>query len=1018
MQTALDKMERLRLQGEINEGSNNALKSDMKILQERNDELRASIEENIQEELALLQSAILEAERRMDRMKEENNFLKEKSIAAEAFSRGERPQYEIDNIFLVNRIKSYEEELQKVNKEMHTRLLAENENEILLKKKDSLIKVLTENLNALKEEISRGLNINVEANSNKDIEFLIGQLMAENKRLVEDVDSKGNMIEEFRHAFKNVAAEWDHRISFETDDSLKETTSKKLNFDAVLSGIKKSLKTSHFDLADKVAALHKELKEMKEENRALKKKPDSSTRDSRWKIRFEKLNEENERLRELISSTNIDEVKSVLSRENDRLSNENILLRTALNEDRKELVDSNLRKRDKIKLLEQELKEVKKRLRSNLKHRTSNEDLTFSRDNLLNNSKERILNQSKEKNEHNFALGEPSGLPPKSKRKGMKNRSLEASSNEKAAFAEMIQQNEIIRKLQEENERLRMNTTTNKEDKKEIEVLKSEREKMKLIIRSNETIEDEVNELKNELKEKSKELAKSNEKISDFEEEVRFLKTNNEGLTPARSPNAKRFAFNKAECEALMIENSALKSDLDKALKDIEKLIEIVDRRKSNLEHPLNAKKSVSCNDITILDQEKKKGKKSYRNSQQSLDDSMTEIVNLQRELNASEISRNEAYDEIAKLKAILQNLRHEKDRGENAEARVLELKKIIEDLNNTLEEAMREKRKMASQSLQDKINFEEKIDSMIRKMDSMIEDINKLKDEKSALEEDYANVVKKLENVKQNEDGDWFQSDLNKRFSLLSPDEFRGSISDRKHVRDHGRLIRKLQVENQTLRAKMLNLEEEGVETVKIIADMERGHGHLTGTLRTHLVLQKASTAKLLDGSIEQYASDFENFKRKFKALETKYDRDKKSSRRRDHAWDLFTNASASITNIHNILNEGFFKFEEDLEKDLDEEFVNKDYKSRLWIMRRQLSDVEKRHRELQLRAEELNLRLHAKTAEYEVTQEELEDTTRDLESRETLMQKLKKDSIRLSKENQSLSKIIKLLQGKLFTY
>ncbi|XP_012564364.2 centromere protein F [Hydra vulgaris] len=998
MQAALDRMERFRLQEEIIEDSNNALKSDMKILQERNDELRASIEENIQEELALLQSAILEAERRMDRMKEENNTLKEKTIAAEASSKGGKSQFDIDNVVLVNRLKRYEEELQKVNEELHAKILAENENEILLNKKDSQIRVLTDSLNVLKEDILKGSK--TESKSSSDIEFLIAQLMTENKRLVEELNNKDMIIDDFRNAFVNVAAEWDQRVTFETNDSFKENIRKEFNFDTALTGIKESLKKSHYELVDKVAALHKELKEMKEENRTLKKQKEFSTKESRLIVRFEKLNEENSKLRNLIGCQNVDEVKSALCQENDRLFNENSLLRTALNEDRKELVDSNLRKRDKIKLLEQELKDTRKVLKLNLKQ--TNEDLNFSRDIYLNNSSERILNQSKEsKLEQNAIVKEPSGLPPKSKKRSAKQSSSQTSSNEKAAFAEMIQQNEIIRKLQEDNERLRMNATTNKEDKKEIEVLKSEREKLKLVIRSNEAFEEEVNELKNLLKEKNRELLRSKEIISGYEKEITFLRDYNEGLTPTASPDGKRSSFKKTEKETLLLENAALKSDLDKALKDIEKLIEIVDRRKLSLSNPLN-KKSVSCNDITILDHESKNIQKN-KNFNYSLDNSMTEINSLKQELIESETSRNKAYDEIGKLKATLQSFRNEKDKRDFVEDERKQ-KQIIEELKNSLEEAMREKRKIISQNLQDKITLEEKINSMVK-------EINKLKEEKLILEAD--NNIKRVEYTEKNDDGnDWFQSDLKKRFSLLSPDDQRGNLSDRKHARDHGRLIRKLQVENQTLRAKMLTLEEEGVETIKIIADMERGHGHLTGTLRTHLVLQKASTAKLLESSIEQYAADFENFKRKFKSLETKYDRDKKSSKRRDHAWDFFTNASASITNIHNILNEGFFKFEEDLEKDLDEDFVNKDYKSRLWIMRRQLSDVEKRHRELQLRAEELNIRLHAKTAEYEVTQEELEDTTRDLESRDSILHRLKKDALRLSKENQSLSRVIKILQ------
>merc|ERR1712226_1666605 len=230
---------------------------------------------------------------------------------------------------------------------------------------------------------------------------------------------------------------------------------------------------------------------------------------------------------------------------------------------------------------------------------------------------------------------------------------------------------------------------------------------------------------------------------------------------------------------------------------------------------------------------------------------------------------------------------------------------------------------------------------------------------------------------------------------------------------RDHARIIRKLQVENQTLRTQMLNLEDEAVETTKIIADMERGHGHLTGTLRVHLILQKATSEKVLESSLQHYSTDYEILENKFKMMEKKYDKEKKYSKRRDAAWELFTNASGTISNIQTILTDGLAKVENDLDDALSpEEFDNKDYRSRLWILKRQLSDVENRHRELQLKAEELNLRLNAKTTEFEVTQDELEDTTRDLESRESSIERLTREMARLLKENKKLTDILHKLK------
>ena len=78
-------------------------------------------------------------------------------------------------------------------------------------------------------------------------------------------------------------------------------------------------------------------------------------------------------------------------------------------------------------------------------------------------------------------------------------------------------------------------------------------------------------------------------------------------------------------------------------------------------------------------------------------------------------------------------------------------------------------------------------------------------------------------------------------------------------------------------LSSQLLNLEDESVETTKIIADMERGHGHLTGTLRVHLILQKATSEKVLESSLQQYSTDYEILENKFKMMEKKYDKEKK---------------------------------------------------------------------------------------------------------------------------------------------
>ena len=230
----------------------------------------------------------------------------------------------------------------------------------------------------------------------------------------------------------------------------------------------------------------------------------------------------------------------------------------------------------------------------------------------------------------------------------------------------------------------------------------------------------------------------------------------------------------------------------------------------------------------------------------------------------------------------------------------------------------------------------------------------------------------------------------------------------------DRNRLIKKLQEENHQQSARILSLEEETTAITKIVADMERGHGHLTGMLRGHLVLQKDATGKLLEKSLQQYSDEFESCKRKFKAIEDRYDKNRKHLTRRRFVWDLFENATATVDNITAILVEGLIKVEDDLHDEFssDEDFEARDYKSRLWLLRRRLDDVEKRYRDLMLRAEELSVRLDAKTAEYDVTQDELEDATRVLEVNEITLARLTEELSASAKENAKLKGIMSQLK------
>ena len=250
----------------------------------------------------------------------------------------------------------------------------------------------------------------------------------------------------------------------------------------------------------------------------------------------------------------------------------------------------------------------------------------------------------------------------------------------------------------------------------------------------------------------------------------------------------------------------------------------------------------------------------------------------------------------------------------------------------------------------------------------------------------------------------------LNESHESLPFDERDGGISRY----DRNRLIKKLQEENHQQSAKMLSLEEEMTAITKLVADMERGHGHLTGILRGHLVLQKEATAKLLEKSLQQYSDEFELCKKKFTSVEDRYDKNRKNLTRRRFAWDLFENATATVDNITAILVEGLIKVEDDLQDEFssDEDFETRDYKSRIWLLRRRLDDVEKRYRDLMLRAEELSVRLDAKTTEYDVTQDELEDATRVLEMNEFTMARLRDELSTCLKENAKLKGILSQLK------
>ena len=331
-----------------------------------------------------------------------------------------------------------------------------------------------------------------------------------------------------------------------------------------------------------------------------------------------------------------------------------------------------------------------------------------------------------------------------------------------------------------------------------------------------------------------------------------------------------------------------------------------------------------------------------------------------------------------------------------------------LQDQKSALEQQIKDYQQKLKSLAQENEKLEKELgrlkgEEVIRKSDapSWESENDKLKDEIQRLRAKFAEVVSSREL-----DGAKIERPYLLSEDSISPDEIDSGLSRS----DKNKLIKKLQMENQSLLGRLSKLEDETTAITKIVADMERGHGHVTGLLRGHLILQTPTTAKLLENSLQQFSDEYDKLKEKFVAVEQKYDQEQTFSGRRTFAWDLFTNAAATLINIQSILEEGLIKVEGDLERDFssDEDFEARDYKSRLWILRRRLSDVEHRYRELQLRAGELNIRLDAKTTEFDVTQDELEDATKHIETTEAELSKLKKDSQTLAEENQELRKLL----------
>ena len=362
------------------------------------------------------------------------------------------------------------------------------------------------------------------------------------------------------------------------------------------------------------------------------------------------------------------------------------------------------------------------------------------------------------------------------------------------------------------------------------------------------------------------------------------------------------------------------------------------------------------------------------------------EIEHLDSELDRLKTNLSKKEMEASKLKGLLESNSKANRSTEILKEQAIEKDEAIKELKKALATVEKERKETNEAYLNLKIKSEEEKKHFKKEIDSIQSELDSVMSKKQDPIAETAN---------------------NEAFGMTDVD---GGI--KRH--DRNKLIRKLQVENHQMAAHILSLEDETTAITKIVADMERGHGHLTGILRGHLVLQKDSTAKLLENSLHQYTDEFDSCRKKFMAVEDRYDKERKHLTRRSFAWDLFANATATVENISAIIHEGLIKVEDDLERDFssDEDFESRDYKSRLWILRRRLDDVEKRYRDLMLRAEELSVRLDAKTAEYDVTQDELEDATRVLELNEVTMARTREELHDALKENARLKNFMSQLK------
>lgn len=1009
------------------------------------------VSENIEDELTMLQNAILEAERQMKLFREENSLLRQNETISEKLS----------------------EKLELENQSLLTRLKISEEGFFFLKNRlDSIQNEVS--LSTFHEKDLKGKNVeksDTQSQCSIREQEVIKSLVEDNNKFVIRIQEKDKTIQRLKENLDILSAEVERQIaneSMKANMNAQEKEKHHHQFSEELTSIKETLDISHRDLTHKIVDLHEQLAKLNEENRTLRDgilKNESDVYDIELTRENETLKNENSLL-----SKEINDLKdilnkhyqgmdiSVFAKEFDELREENKFLRFSINSERLELVDSNLRKKKRIKDMHKEIEELRSQLSSNSLQVAAPPSFTVSSPTLLNGETEGTLNSSRDNSK--------------------KQTTSKSSSSVEELELEISVRDGIISRLKEENENLQSKTNSYKVqlDKKNVE-----HELRKQNIEANSVLEGELRALRNMVKELGTQQGILGNKFQ--QEENNF--DVDEGISDAKKVSNYANASTGNDCFSTLdtldsintqenandINQENLQQILDAAYEELNRFktqetinadnfnvnkekIRILKEKNIQLNQDnldlTNKLDSVKCeiSDLNLTSdnsEEKPYGSnKDFKLKERKIKIRALneENINLIQKLDAAKIETALYKKQISELNTDLDaangrivviknssseyggrlyNIKMNDDQKNEIE--VLEQSTETDEIEIANHSCYNQKEtKIKHEDKRVVMEFENRLSDLKIKLSEENERLHQTKKENEELNDQNRILKENIEiinnDINEKNFKDCLEKDLDRRLAFLSPelrvtDVEETELKEKQTKRDHARIIRKLQVENQTLRTQMLNLEDEAVETTKIIADMERGHGHLTGTLRVHLILQKAISEKVLESSLQQYSTDYEILENKFKMMEKKYDQEKKYSKRRDAAWELFTNASGTIGNIQTILTDGLARVENDLDDSLSpEEFDNKDYRSRLWILKRQLSDVENRHRELQLKAEELNLRLNAKTTEFEVTQDELEDTTRDLESRESSIERLTKEMSRLLMENKKLNEILQNLK------